>query len=546
MPDNSNSSNSDGSPSYHRRKALRDSDASNMMAIIATYPLDKYFEISNRLLENFQHSLDERKLDETYVYGIRFCTFSVEALPKHPHYNQPKFKQLRSKNSKQVDKVLKTMEIVTQRMDIEETAKIRHRQQLEREQQQEQLRLRQQQQEEEEQERQRLEAEAKEARIKEELAGKEKRQKQQQKQNDLEESAYAKLQAMKNQMMETQKKKESSSSVDKTKQVATPKTKASNEQSSDKTLQQTTTATRTKAKANNTIQKPGATESRDKPITRPEHKPAQSPSKPTKKPTTRNTIAAVATTATTPRPAEPPSTPKRTPATTAEEKTIRLLEDTIQKQEQRLEKVDQIQIPSLLQRAKTCLREGNRKAALECVRKKRKLEHMADTSKGAIFQLETQIFQIETSIEDRHIQEALQAASQAMVGIQQTVGIDAETLQEDLTSLTSTTMSAAVDTMDDVDEEELLQELEQWTTPKKKQPKKKESTKPRHNQHQEELDDVDEMSILSLPQVPLQLSTEATGDEMSIPMTNAEATAAANDQKESSGRARGLLRAVLG
>jgi hypothetical protein len=113
---------SESSPSASRRKALRDADKVNIIQVIGTYPIEKYYAVTDRLLQQFLQALDERRLNDAYVYGIRFATFSIDSLPKHKNYRQknPMNVSLRIKNARQVDQVLKKLESVTARMDAEE------------------------------------------------------------------------------------------------------------------------------------------------------------------------------------------------------------------------------------------------------------------------------------------------------------------------------------------------------------------------------------------------------------------------------------------
>ena len=118
---------SDPSPSAARRKALRDADSANIMKVIESYPIEKYYAVTDRLLQQFLEALDERRLDDAYVYGIRFATFSIESLPKHKNYKHRLQASLRIKNARQVDQVLKKLESVTARMDAEELVARQHR-----------------------------------------------------------------------------------------------------------------------------------------------------------------------------------------------------------------------------------------------------------------------------------------------------------------------------------------------------------------------------------------------------------------------------------
>ncbi|KAI2512568.1 hypothetical protein MHU86_1787 [Fragilaria crotonensis] len=113
---------SEESPSAARRKALREADKANIVNVIGTYPIEKYYAVTDRLLQQFLQSLDDRRLDDAYVYGIRFASFSIDSLPTHKNYRQkdPLQVSLRIKNARQVDQVLKKLESVTARMDAEE------------------------------------------------------------------------------------------------------------------------------------------------------------------------------------------------------------------------------------------------------------------------------------------------------------------------------------------------------------------------------------------------------------------------------------------
>ena len=115
-------SSSSSSPSEARRQALRRADVGNTIRVLDSYPLSKYFDISQRLLDAFQKSVDARRLDEAYVYGLRFAAFGVESLPKHKEWrsNTGSYSKQKRRNSQQVEKVISMMEIIKQRMDAEE------------------------------------------------------------------------------------------------------------------------------------------------------------------------------------------------------------------------------------------------------------------------------------------------------------------------------------------------------------------------------------------------------------------------------------------
>ena len=549
-------------PSYQRRQALRDADSGNVMKVISSYPLEKYFHIADRLLIQFQQALDERRLDETYVYGIRFATFCLESLPEHPHYKSKERRLAKQKlrNARQVDTVLKRMEIVTQRMDFEELIRQSEEQEKEKLKQQERERLA----EEEDKEKQRLAAlKAKEKQRRMNLET----QRKQMEQQKIEQSAYAKLQAMQIKMGEDRRREEKQEKLD---------VPAKNIQTLTKTKQQQTstdkkgTTKKIREKPSKAFQtkemkpEPEHTSRKAKPPvkleariqegkksrlgqaeksviknhlaetpkpkgirTESERKEQQTSTeskkgiekklklKPTKDPQTKETKP------------EPENTSRKSKSSvkskphiqvgkkskltlseksgvkndltetpkpkvgerplTEEERTITLLADTIEKQETRLVEIEETRIPALLHEAKLKLKSGDRKAALQCLAKKKKLDSLQDVIKGAIFHMETQMFMLENAMEDRQVQDALKAYTQTMQGLQATVGVDPTTLQQGLEGFLEPNTAVAEF---DFDEDELVQELEQWTTPQKK------------TSRAQTIENEDEISILSLPEVP--------------------------------------------
>ena len=89
---------------------------------------------------------------------------------------------------------------------------------------------------------------------------------------------------------------------------------------------------------------------------------------------------------------------------------------------------------------------------------------MVETIKAAVFNMETQMFMLESAIEDRHVKKALDEAASAMAGLQQNIG-DPNTAFEDLKN-----MSASLPELEigDATDEELMEELEQWLSPEEK------------------------------------------------------------------------------
>lgn len=123
-------STTDPSPSHARRKALREADQGRaVMTVINTFPIEKYYDALERLYNVFSVAMDERRLDDAYVLGIRFATFSIESLPKHCSYKQKQYTTLRLRNAQRVEEVLQKIESVAERMDAEEKVKQQSRKQ---------------------------------------------------------------------------------------------------------------------------------------------------------------------------------------------------------------------------------------------------------------------------------------------------------------------------------------------------------------------------------------------------------------------------------
>jgi hypothetical protein len=117
------------SPSAARRHALKVADAENQLRCLDSFPLHKYADIAQRLLDCFQAAVDQRRLDEAYIYGHRFAHLVVESLPQHEEWKQSGTgstsvdAKLKKRLNCQVEKVLSMMEVIVQRMDAEELVK---------------------------------------------------------------------------------------------------------------------------------------------------------------------------------------------------------------------------------------------------------------------------------------------------------------------------------------------------------------------------------------------------------------------------------------
>lgn len=184
-------------PSAERRKRLKEREAregKKLMKVSDSFPIEKYYGMSERLLQAFHQAVDERRLDDAYVFGLRFATFGIESLPKHSQYNHPHFKRQKGKNARHVDQVLKKLESVAARMDAEELRLARQRKEAALAKQRE-AEARQQQAQQQEQERLQREATKKQRHqdvLQKQRAELKAHQKQQAKQ-ELEQSALSKL-----------------------------------------------------------------------------------------------------------------------------------------------------------------------------------------------------------------------------------------------------------------------------------------------------------------------------------------------------------------
>lgn len=135
---------SDDRPSSARRKQLREADATSgtIPTVSNFFPLERYYDASDKVLETFVTAFEQRHLDEAYVYGMRYCTFCVERVKKHDYYYSTKYESRRKETNERVMKVLNKLEKVAELMDTEEVEKEKKRQAFLKKQQEENLRKR--------------------------------------------------------------------------------------------------------------------------------------------------------------------------------------------------------------------------------------------------------------------------------------------------------------------------------------------------------------------------------------------------------------------
>mmetsp|Transcript_13901 Transcript_13901/g.19024 ORF Transcript_13901/g.19024 Transcript_13901/m.19024 type:complete len:149 (-) Transcript_13901:112-558(-) len=127
--------------------------------------------------------------------------------------------------------------------------------------------------------------------------------------------------------------------------------------------------------------------------------------------------------------------------------------------------------------------------------------------------METQIFMLENAMGDRQVKEALDSAAEAMKSIQASIGgVDAVQLQTGLIELSGQSIAppTTIDIEMDFDDQELEQELEQWTSSGSTAVAKTPPL-PSSAGVSESKDEANEdISILSLPKVPKENAAKST------------------------------------
>ena len=83
---------------------------------------------SFQLLAAFNKAFDDRELDASYVYGMRYSTFLLDGISKHDYYNTKKYARQKAQSQQQMLSVITRLEQVAEWMDVEEAEKERQRQ----------------------------------------------------------------------------------------------------------------------------------------------------------------------------------------------------------------------------------------------------------------------------------------------------------------------------------------------------------------------------------------------------------------------------------
>lgn len=594
------------SPSAKRRKALKEADSASEIRILESCPLSKYVDVAERILERFQDAVDGRRLDEAYIFGLRFANLSLSGLPQHPEWRRDTSSKARKRLTSQVADVLCMMDVIKQRMDAEELMKIkaemiakqeedrrkkeeedRRKHELDEAQRREQQKRDALEQERarflaEQRSRRKIEMEQNQATEEESEKVVEKKKDKVNKKKEIEQSAMAKLKALQAKpaapedsstvvTKKSEKKPKNDKKVEQTKRrwfhggktkstkitneaktpsplpsgtkdvakktalvaalanrnVAVSKdvTDASSQLSYGKTTARKNIETTFDENENNTIQSSDS-------HTVESEKSSVSPSSVRSKKNTQTvtpTMSEVLASFTAVQPnkrsdlaitnqntanekeqfsvkpdeksseqctqnasrdqptAIPPSvrslsnadrsikidansttntiiSAQMTPMSRKEKATIDKLQLAITVQEDRLEEIETKHIPHLLQSAKAFLTEKKKEAALKCLVHKKRLERQLDAIKAAIFNMETQMFMLESAFEDRHVQKALDEAAAAIAGYQRNIG-DPKAVMVDLTNMSASLPDLEVG---DATDEELMEELTEWLSPEER------------------------------------------------------------------------------
>lgn len=119
-------------PSSKRRIALREEDAKSgsMPTVSNFFNLERYYEASDKVLQSFEMAFEGRRLNDAYVFGIRYCNFYYEGIVSHDYYGTTKFASRRKQTNERLKEVITKLELVADWMDAEEVMKEEQRQAL--------------------------------------------------------------------------------------------------------------------------------------------------------------------------------------------------------------------------------------------------------------------------------------------------------------------------------------------------------------------------------------------------------------------------------
>jgi hypothetical protein len=109
-------------PGYDRRQRLQDA-GDGVPTVSNFFPIERYYEASDKVFESFKAAFEARQLDNAYVYGKRYSNFYVYGIVKHDYYRSKSSEARRNQANKRVDYVLNQLELVSDWMDAEELEK---------------------------------------------------------------------------------------------------------------------------------------------------------------------------------------------------------------------------------------------------------------------------------------------------------------------------------------------------------------------------------------------------------------------------------------
>lgn len=129
-------------PSSARRRQLREAEANSgtIPTVSNFFPLERYYEASDKVLQTFETAFEKKRLDEAYVYGMRYCNFCLNGIVQHDYYKSSKFAARKAQTNQRVEAVITKLEQVADWMDREEIEKEKRRQEILKRQQEELLR----------------------------------------------------------------------------------------------------------------------------------------------------------------------------------------------------------------------------------------------------------------------------------------------------------------------------------------------------------------------------------------------------------------------
>ena len=115
--------------SHQRRQNLRE-ESGGVPHVSNFFPIERYYEASDKVFQSFSDSFENRELDNAYVYGRRYCSFCMDGIYKHDYFKTKKFDVRRDQSKKRVVDVLAKLELVSEWMDVEEEEREKKRQAL--------------------------------------------------------------------------------------------------------------------------------------------------------------------------------------------------------------------------------------------------------------------------------------------------------------------------------------------------------------------------------------------------------------------------------